>query len=147
MKKMFRPSIAYIRQLFKRKAKKKNEKRINNTAAARPATATTAVTTSTSSGGSHNPPDSSECYDQEPVWRSWSLVNPSSSSSSSEKGLEVEAQGGEQQSPLAQNARCAANKNQNKVSQIMEAWWMDPSLMGGTLSELHFRGGRRQGFE
>lgn len=127
MKKMFRPSIAYLRQIFKRKAKKKDEKRTNTTAA-RPATANTAVTTTTTSGGSHIPPDSNECYDREPEWRSWSLVY--SSSSSSEKGGEAEAQGGEQQSPLAQNARCAANKNKNKVSQTIEAWWMDPSLMG-----------------
>lgn len=135
MKKVFRPSFAYLRQLFKRKTKRKNEKRTNTTAAAaRPATANTAVTTTTSSGGSHIPPDSSECYDREPVWRSWSLVHPpsspsSSSSSSSKNGGEAEAQGEEQQSPLAQNARCAATKNKNWVSQTMEAWWMDPSLM------------------
>lgn len=133
MKKVFRPSFAYLRQLFKRKTKKKNEKSTNTTAtAARPATANTAVTTTTSSGGSHIPPDSSECYDREPVWRSWSLVHPPSSFSSSslENGGEAEAQGGEEQSPLAQNARCAANKNRYGVSHTMEAWWMDPSLMG-----------------
>lgn len=135
MKKVFRPSFAYLHQLFKRKTKRKNEKRTNTTAAAaRPPTANTAVTTTTSSGGSHIPPDSSECYDREPVWRSWSLVHPpsssSSSSSSSENSGEAEAQGGEQQSPLGQNARCAANKNKNRVSQTMEAWWMDPYLMG-----------------
>lgn len=130
MKKMFRPSIAYFRQFFKRKPKR-NDKKRTNTTAARPATANTAVTTTTTSAGSYIPPDSNECYDRGPVWRSWSLVH-SSSSSSSEKGGEAEAQGGEQQSPLAQNARCAANKNKNKhmVSQTIEAWWMDPYLIG-----------------
>ena len=125
---MFRPSIAFLHQIFKRKAKtknnkNKNERRSNTTTVVMPAT--TAATTTTA-GGSHILPASSECYDRGKVWRSWSLVHPSCSSS--EKGEEEES-GEEQTSPRAQSAQCAANKNKNKVPQSREAWWMDPALL------------------
>lgn len=126
MKKIFRPSIAYLCKLFKRKSKSKGNKDKSemrtNTSDARPAT----TTTTTTSGGSQIPPASSECYVRGQLWRSWSLVHPSSSSSS-EKGEGIEAERG--QGELAQSAQCAAKKNKNKKSQAIEAWWVDPALL------------------